>query len=200
MEKEKWSERDGISCCTDVILEGSVFYFPLADSRIKQRGDRNLIISMAYVPFSSPPPNKDTQNNWKIGTARQQRVDSSGSTALRRSLCFHYRTASWEPDEINDGAMDYPAWTRCRVWSMKDTDRVSPGKGILQQRADLKDSSRLKLIEIPFVEFGGLLCQLSLLQCPQSEQSLSLNKQIRLHLGRQASHICMAIISSWWIL
>lgn len=37
---------------------------------------------------------------------------------------------------------------------MKDTDGVSQGEGILQQRADLKDWSRLKLIEIPFVAFG----------------------------------------------
>lgn len=63
-----------------------------------------------------------------------------------------------------------------RDWGMKDTDRVSQGKGILQQRADLKDSSRLKLIEIPFVAFGVFhVVSLSLCQCPQS-----LNKQIGL--------------------
>lgn len=82
------------------------------------------------------------------------------------------------------------------VWSMKDTDRVSQGKGVLQQRADLKDSSRLKLIEIPFVAF--VACSVSSLptpspstrspfQCSRSEPSVSLNiKQIRLHLWGQA--------------
>lgn len=84
-----------------------------------------------------------------------------------------------------------------RVWSMKDTDRVSQGKGILQQSADLKDSSRLKLIEIPFVAF--VVCSVSipphpspstrsLFQCSQSEPSVSLNiKQIRLHLWRTSA-------------
>lgn len=84
---------------------------------------------------------------------------------------------------------------------MKDTDRVSQGEGVLQQRADLKDSSRLKLIEIPFVAFGVFYVSfLSLLKRPQSKPSLSLNKQIRLHLRRQTSKICMAIIASCGIL
>lgn len=47
---------------------------------------------------------------------------------------------------------------------MKDTGGgVSGGKGALQQRADLKDSSRLILIEFPFVAFGGLLWPAQLL-------------------------------------
>lgn len=56
-------------------------------------------------------------------------------------------------------------------------------KGILQQRADLKDSSRLKLIEIPFVAFGvfyviSLSLSLSLVPFLFSlcEQGLTTNK------------------------
>lgn len=55
--------------------------------------------------------------------------------------------------------------------------------------------SRLKLIEIPFEAFE-VFCVVSRFQCSQSEQGPTLNKQIRLHLWRQASQICMAIISS----
>lgn len=87
-----------------MVLFSSFFLWTLASNI-------NLITPMAYLPFSSLPANKETQSYWEIGTARQQRLDSSRSTALQHSLCFHYRTASWEPDEINDGAMDYPAWT-----------------------------------------------------------------------------------------
>lgn len=89
---------------------------------------------------------------------------------------------------------------------------VGQGDGTLQQGLDLKDSSRLKLIETPFVAFGVFhlktlslsLClffSLSLshsitispsfsrsLHCPQSQtQTLSLSKQTTTNLVRTSS-------------
>lgn len=89
---------------------------------------------------------------------------------------------------------------------------VGQGDGTLQQGLDLKDSSRLKLIETPFVAFGVFhlktlslsLClffSLSLshsitispsfsrsLHCPQSQtQTLSLTKQTTTNLVRTSS-------------
>lgn len=95
---------------------------------------------------------------------------------------------------------------------MKDAGGVSGGKGALQRRADLKDSSRLILIEIPFVAFGGLLwpAQLLLLLLllllvfllcgvPKVSGASVRDKQTRLHLPcDKRRRICMAVISSWW--
>lgn len=60
-------------------------------------------ISAAYLPLPSPPTNKDEQLE-----DRKWSVDSD-------ALCFHYGAPSWEPGELNDGDMDYPARTQCRV-------------------------------------------------------------------------------------
>lgn len=87
-----------------------------------------LIMSSAYLPFSPPQSNKHTKSNWKMGNAQQQKSDTSGSTALRHSLCFHYHILSRTPGESADGAVDYPTCMGCRVWSMKDTDRVGRGR------------------------------------------------------------------------
>lgn len=181
--------------------------FLLVDSRIKQA--RLETISCRQLSSHSPFLKAvNTRSDLKAGNAQQQRVDSLGSTALWRSpfsLPHAILEARWDPPmelwiTLHGRDTESEAW-RTRIVSAK-------AKGVLQQRADLKDWSRLKLIEILFVAFGVFYVSLlfspslppSLAHCPQSEQRLSLNKQIRLHLWRQASQICMAIISSSGVL
>lgn len=127
-EHIKWRKRKGQrKKGRDVIRDVFSFLFFLWT-----RSYGKLIVSTAYLPFSPPQSNKHTKSDWKVWNAQQQKSDSSGSTALQHSLCFHYHIVSWKPCESADGAMDYPACMGCRLGSMKDTYRVSQGKGILQ--------------------------------------------------------------------
>lgn len=85
--------------------QGEVIHFFLwtLTSNGADIGKKKKHISAAYLPLPSPPTNKDEQLE-----DRKWSVDSG-------ALCFHYGTPSWEPGELNDGDMDYPARTQCRV-------------------------------------------------------------------------------------
>lgn len=65
---------------------------------IKQRSYGNHIMSTAYHLLQS---NKRSRSNWKMGNAQEQRADSSGSTALQRSLCFHYHILSCSGSQVS---------------------------------------------------------------------------------------------------
>lgn len=119
-----------------------------------------IIMSTAYLTFSPLESNKHTRwanIRWEMHNKKKEwlfRINGTSECALF-SLPHTVLEAA---GETVDGAMDYPAcmgwpmWTESEAWR---TQIVSAkAKGILQQRADLKDWSRLKLIEIPFVVFG----------------------------------------------
>lgn len=107
----------------------------------------SLIVLTTYLPFSPPQGNKQTQSTWRIGNAQQQKSHSSALPL------FSLSGAVW--DFWWSSGLSCVRWMTDAnsISSMKDTDHVGQGKATLQLRTDLKDSSRLKLIEIPFVAF-----------------------------------------------
>lgn len=100
MEKVKGSVEGGTSCGRDGGFSRFLFFpFLLVESRIKQA--RLETVSCRRLSSHSPLLKAvNTRGDRKAGNARQQRAESSGSTALRRSLFSLPHTvleARWGP-------------------------------------------------------------------------------------------------------
>lgn len=148
-EREK--VRGSISCCTDMVLE--VFLFSsrtlTSNSIATENSSYQWLISHFHLLQQIKTEKLEDRS---CTTTKIWLLQINRTTALSLlSLPGTVLGARWDQWRRY---MDYPARLGCRVWSMKDTHCLKPDKGILQQRADLKDSSRLKLIETLFVGSG----------------------------------------------
>lgn len=132
-KNQKWRKRKGQSKHFMLHRRGSwSFRFLFPNSHIKQCCNRNLIIPMAYLPFPSPPANKDTEKleDRSCITTKIWLLQINRTTALSPlSLPGTVLGARWDQWQRY---MDYPAWLGCRVGSMKDTHCVKPDKRIFQ--------------------------------------------------------------------